>query len=537
MHARALLLHRSLGGRPVKVNRRIGGRGRDRCGAARGDRGPAHRRLRTRAAARAAGGRASRTTSACSITPRRWSGCATAGRRPTSPSGSAFSKSAEPAAAVHRLLRRGRARATWSRARCPAPARRRGWQARLRVDVHEQLALIADRRFAATDLGALGLPRGDMVYPPGSDSVLLAEAVPVRADERVLDLCTGSGIQALQVAPRATGGGRRRHRRRAPWRWRGANAAAERCALRRGALRRPLRAGARRALRPDHRQPAVRAGAQRAARPTTPAGRAAIACCAAWSKGWEAHLRPGGRAVAISHLAVRRGETVGRHPAARGCAASAGACSAWCSRPARRSISRRRRACSRSTTASPPTGARCATGSPTCERHRVEQVVLLLLVAERSGSAGARGDRGLPAHVAAAAVAAAADAGGQVAGAHVMSGTACESGAAASAALWQPRLPYDGHRSCDQRDQAACCSSGTRATSMRTRGSPLRCPNRLSTGYDRHAGSRAFAVARSASPRAAPRSRRCTRTTSTTRSGRRRPIRTSPTARRRRRST
>ena len=27
-------------------------------------------------------------------------------------------------------------------------------------------------------------------------------------------------------------------------------------------------------------------------------------------EGWEAHLRPGGRAVAISHLAVRRGETV-----------------------------------------------------------------------------------------------------------------------------------------------------------------------------------------------------------------------------------
>jgi HemK-related putative methylase len=74
---------------------------------------------------------------------------------------------------------------------------------RLRIDVYGSLYVLADRRFAAPDGGALGWPRGDMVYPPGSDSAVLADAVPQRDGERVLDLCTGSGIQALAVAKRA----------------------------------------------------------------------------------------------------------------------------------------------------------------------------------------------------------------------------------------------------------------------------------------------------------------------------------------------
>ena len=40
-------------------------------------------------------------------------------------------------------------------------------RARLRVDVHGTLLLLADRRFTTPDATALGLPRGDMVYPPG----------------------------------------------------------------------------------------------------------------------------------------------------------------------------------------------------------------------------------------------------------------------------------------------------------------------------------------------------------------------------------
>lgn len=180
--------------------------------------------------------------------------------------------------------------------------------ARLRLDVHERLVLVADRRFAATDLGALGLPRGDMVYPPGSDSVLLAEAVPARSDERVLDLCTGSGIQALQVAPRATSVVAVDIGPRA--------AAMARCnallneargvEVREGDLYRPVR-GERFDLiiaNPPFvpartRGPAYHSGGPRGDRVL----RRVV-------EGWDAHLRPGGRALAISHLAVRRGETV-----------------------------------------------------------------------------------------------------------------------------------------------------------------------------------------------------------------------------------
>ena len=123
-----------------------------------------------------------------------------------------FLESDEPAAAVQRLLRRRAARATWSRrASCAGAAR--GCEARLRVDVHERLALVADRRFAATDQGALGLPRGDMVYPPGSDSVLLAEAVPVRSGRaRARPLHRQRHPGAAGGAARRRGG-RRRHRR------------------------------------------------------------------------------------------------------------------------------------------------------------------------------------------------------------------------------------------------------------------------------------------------------------------------------------
>ncbi len=75
--------------------------------------------------------------------------------------------------------------------------------ARLRLDVVDDLYVLADRRFGAPDLGALGLPAGDMVYPAGSDSALLAEVVVAVEGSEVLDLCTGSGVQGLAVARRA----------------------------------------------------------------------------------------------------------------------------------------------------------------------------------------------------------------------------------------------------------------------------------------------------------------------------------------------
>lgn len=217
----------------------------------------------------------------------------------------AFLEASEPAVAVRRLfgaaLTRDLEAAGWLQRRAGR------LRARLRIDVHEGLALAADRRFERPDLGALGLPRGDMVYPPGSDSVLLAEAVPVRSDEWVLDLCTGSGIQALQVAPRANAvvavdiGARAVAMARL-------NAALNdaRVEVRQGDLYRPV-AGERFDLiiaNPPFvparsRGPAYHSGGPRGDRVL----RRVV-------EGWEAHLRDGGRAIAISHLAVRRGETV-----------------------------------------------------------------------------------------------------------------------------------------------------------------------------------------------------------------------------------
>jgi carbamoyltransferase len=70
---------------------------------------------------------------------------------------------------------------------------------RLRVDVVDGLYILADRRMSVPAPGAFGLPDGDMVYPPGGDSLLLANAAP-HDDGAVLDLCTGTGVQALRSA-------------------------------------------------------------------------------------------------------------------------------------------------------------------------------------------------------------------------------------------------------------------------------------------------------------------------------------------------
>lgn len=72
--------------------------------------------------------------------------------------------------------------------------------ARVRIDPVEDLLLVADRRFAAQDSGALGLPAGDPVYPASSDSLLLAEAAQAASDGPALDLCTGSGVLGLLLA-------------------------------------------------------------------------------------------------------------------------------------------------------------------------------------------------------------------------------------------------------------------------------------------------------------------------------------------------
>ncbi|MBI1815014.1 MAG: methyltransferase [Deltaproteobacteria bacterium] len=71
---------------------------------------------------------------------------------------------------------------------------------RLRLDPIGDQWLLSDLRFRSPDPRALGLPAGDPVYPPSSDSLLLRDAVVCPDANRVLDLCTGSGVQALSVA-------------------------------------------------------------------------------------------------------------------------------------------------------------------------------------------------------------------------------------------------------------------------------------------------------------------------------------------------
>jgi carbamoyltransferase len=73
---------------------------------------------------------------------------------------------------------------------------------RLRLDPIGNQWLLSDLRFRLPDARALGLPAGDPVYPPSSDSLLLRDVVVCPDANRVLDLCTGSGVQALSVAAR-----------------------------------------------------------------------------------------------------------------------------------------------------------------------------------------------------------------------------------------------------------------------------------------------------------------------------------------------
>jgi carbamoyltransferase len=212
----------------------------------------------------------------------------------------------EPAAALRALLP---AREQGALARAGVLAGRAGRvRARLRIDAYRSLLLLADRRFRTPDRGALRLPRGDMVYPPGSDSALLADVVPQRDGEQVLDLCTGSGIQTLAVAARAAGvvaidiGGRAAALARVNASLNGA----ANVEVRDGDLYAPVR-GERYDLilaNPPfvpgpQRGPAYHSGGPRGERVL----RRVVG-------GLGRHLRPGGRAVIVSHLALRRGETL-----------------------------------------------------------------------------------------------------------------------------------------------------------------------------------------------------------------------------------
>jgi carbamoyltransferase len=179
--------------------------------------------------------------------------------------------------------------------------------ARLRVDVVDGSYVLADRRLSVPDAGAFGLPEGDMVYPPGGDTVLLANALPDE-DGDVLDLCTGTGVQALRTARTA---------RRVVGIDIGRRAVAlARCNARLNGLENVVfRSG--NLYAPVHGErfdlivanPPFVAGPQRgpAYHSGGPFGDRVLKRIVT---GLPMHLRPGGRALMISHLALRHAESV-----------------------------------------------------------------------------------------------------------------------------------------------------------------------------------------------------------------------------------
>ena len=186
--------------------------------------------------------------------------------------------------------------------------------ARLRLDPVGDQYLLADRRLRDWDRGAFGLGGRDRVYPPGSDSLMLRDAVSAPGGGRVLDLCTGSGIQALQRActadrvvavdlnPRAV----------AMTRMNAQLNGVGNAEVHRGDLYAPVHgevfdliiANPPFVASPYERGPAYHAGG--------PTGDRVLRRILT---GFEKHLAPCGRGFAISHVALRPGEDVARRAA------------------------------------------------------------------------------------------------------------------------------------------------------------------------------------------------------------------------------
>jgi SAM-dependent methyltransferase len=181
--------------------------------------------------------------------------------------------------------------------------------ARLRIDAVGDNWLLSDLRFRSPDMAAFGLPAGDPVYPPSSDSLLLRDAISSVECGTALDLCTGSGVQALGLAARTRRvlAGDVSARAVAVAR---ANAVLNQLGnveIRRGDLYRPfgrtrfdiIVANPPFVASPYTAGPAYHSGGPTGARVL----RRIIA-------GLPDALAPRGRFFAISHLALRRGETV-----------------------------------------------------------------------------------------------------------------------------------------------------------------------------------------------------------------------------------
>jgi carbamoyltransferase len=183
----------------------------------------------------------------------------------------------------------------------------RGVRAQLRIDVVDNQYFIADRRLRPGITHALGLPGRDPVYPPSSDSLVLREAILAPDARRVLDLCAGSGVQALRLAH----GARRilavdlNPRAGAIVRLNAQLNDAANVEVRVGDLYAPV--GAEQfdlivANPPFVASPYVGGPAYHSG------GTAGDAVLRRVIAGWGTHLSGGGRAFAISHRALRSGE-------------------------------------------------------------------------------------------------------------------------------------------------------------------------------------------------------------------------------------
>jgi carbamoyltransferase len=181
--------------------------------------------------------------------------------------------------------------------------------ARLRIEAVDTQYFLADRRFHGVDRAALRLGGGDPVYPPSSDSLLLREVLAAVGRPAVLDLCTGSGVQALALAAQAERlvavdlNPRAAALARLNAQLNGVEDFDVRC----GDLYAPLRgeqfdvivANPPFVTSPYSSGPAYHAG-----------GASGDRILRRVIQGWKRHLRQGGRAFAISHVGLRRGETM-----------------------------------------------------------------------------------------------------------------------------------------------------------------------------------------------------------------------------------
>jgi len=176
-------------------------------------------------------------------------------------------------------------------------------QARVRIDPVGEQYVLSDRRFGRIDRGALHLPAGDPVYPPSTDSLLLRDAIAAPHARTLLDVCTGSGIQALQRAAVADQlvATDINVRAAAMATLNAALNGIQHCTVHTGDLYRPIRrdrfdliiANPPFVASPHQRGPSYHAGGRRGDRVL----RRVIA-------GWARHLTDGGRAFAVSHVAL-----------------------------------------------------------------------------------------------------------------------------------------------------------------------------------------------------------------------------------------